>query len=374
MQTMKLITLFFTSLAFFSCKSQKNSKLGDGLFANIQTSKGDIVIKLHYDQTPVTVANFVSLAEGTNSFVKAEYKNKPYYNGTIFHRVIKNFMLQGGDPTGTGMGDPGYRFEDEFVEHLKHDKKGILSMANAGPATNGSQFFITEVPTPHLDGRHTVFGETVQGFEVIDTIASVPTHQADRPKEDVKINKITFIRNGKDAKKFDAKATIEEYFSSLEKRAKEKEAALQALKTQFLTEIAQQKSEAKKYPSGIQVFSLKKGEGVKPKNTEQVLVSYAGYLTDGTLFDSNIKSVEEAYQKYDPARERGKGYEPFPVPYNTSAGLIPGFREAMLTMNVGDKVRVFIPSALAYGEAGAPGVIPPNSDLIFDIEISGIAK
>ena len=159
---------------FFSCNSQKKAykDLGDGLFADIETTQGNIIVKLNYKETPITVANFVTLAEGKNSFVKAEYKGKPFYNGTIFHRVIKDFMIQGGDPTGTGMGDPGYRFEDEFVPTLQHDKKGILSMANAGPGTNGSQFFITQVPTPHLNGGHTVFGETVKGLEVIDEVYS----------------------------------------------------------------------------------------------------------------------------------------------------------------------------------------------------------
>ena len=166
MRRLNFVALLSAMFVFFSCNSQKKAykDLGDGLFADIETTQGNIIVKLNYKETPITVANFVTLAEGKNSFVKAEYKGKPFYNGTIFHRVIKDFMIQGGDPTGTGMGDPGYRFEDEFVPTLQHDKKGILSMANAGPGTNGSQFFITQVPTPHLNGRHTVFGETVKGL------------------------------------------------------------------------------------------------------------------------------------------------------------------------------------------------------------------
>lgn len=374
MKRINLLMLLMGTMLFFSCKSQKNSNLGEGLFADIQTTKGEIIIKLNYEQTPVTVANFVSLAEGNNPFVKSEYKGKPYYDGIIFHRVIKDFMIQGGDPTGTGMGEPGYRFEDEIVENLKHDKKGILSMANAGPATNGSQFFITHVPTPHLDGRHTVFGETVQGLEVIDSIANVKTAEADRPVNEVKINSVKIIRNGKEAEKFNAKKTIEDYFANLNKREKEREDKIKKATETFLAEIKQQEPQAKVFPSGIKIVSLKQGTGATPNHTQEVLVNYAGYLATGSLFDSNVKEVEEAFGKYNPARERGNGYVPFPMAYNKSARLIPGFREALLTMKVGDKVRVFIPSALGYGETGAGDVIPPNSDLIFDIEIVDIAK
>ncbi len=374
MKRINVIMLFFATAIFFSCKSQKSSNLGDGLFADIQTSKGEIIIKLNYKETPITVANFVTLAEGTNPFVKNEFKGKPYYDGIIFHRVIKDFMIQGGDPTGTGMGDPGYRFEDEIVEGLKHDKKGILSMANAGPATNGSQFFITHVPTPHLDGRHTVFGETVQGLEVIDSIANVATADADRPVKEVKINHIKIIRNGKEAEKFNAKKVIEDYFANVEKREKERERKIKEAAETFLAQVKEQEPKAKALPSGVKIFTLVQGNGETPNHTQEVLVNYAGYLTNGTLFDSNIKSVEEAFGKYNPAREQGNGYVPFPMAYNKSARLIPGFREALLTMKVGDKVRVFIPSALAYGESGAGNVIPPNSDLIFDIEIVGIAQ
>lgn len=374
MKRINLLMLLMGTMLFFSCKSQKNSNLGEGLFADIQTTKGEIIIKLNYEQTPVTVANFVSLAEGNNPFVKSEYKGKPYYDGIIFHRVIKDFMIQGGDPTGTGMGEPGYRFEDEIVENLKHDKKGILSMANAGPATNGSQFFITHVPTPHLDGRHTVFGETVQGLEVIDSIANVKTAEADRPVNEVKINSVKIIRNGKEAEKFNAKKTIEDYFANLNKREKEREDKIKKATETFLAEVKQQEPQAKVFPSGIKIVSLKQGNGATPNHTQEVLVNYAGYLATGTLFDSNIKEVEEAFGKYNPARERGNGYVSFPMAYNKSARLIPGFREALLTMKVGDKVRVFIPSALGYGETGAGDIIPPNSDLIFDIEIVDIAK
>ena len=376
MRRLNFIALLSAMFVFFSCNSQKKAykDLGDGLFADIETTQGNIIVKLNYKETPVTVANFVTLAEGKNTFVKAEYKGKPFYNGTIFHRVIKDFMIQGGDPTGTGMGEPGYRFEDEIVPTLKHDKKGILSMANAGPATNGSQFFITQVPTPHLDGRHTVFGETVKGLEVIDAIANTKTVMNDKPEKDIKINKITIIANGKDAKSFNAVKVFEDYFKEINKREREKEAKTKAAAAKFLEEVKVQEPQAKALPSGVKIFKLVDGKGKQPNHTHQVMVNYAGYLKNGTLFDSNVKEIEETYGKYNSLREQQGGYQAFPMPYNTSAQLIPGFRDALLTMKVGDKIRVFIPAALGYGERGAGDVIPPNSDLIFDIEITDIAK
>lgn len=376
MRRLNFIALLSAMFVFFSCNSQKKAykDLGDGLFADIETTQGNIIVKLNYKETPVTVANFVTLAEGKNTFVKAEYKGKPFYNGTIFHRVIKDFMIQGGDPTGTGMGEPGYRFEDEIVPTLKHDKKGTLSMANAGPATNGSQFFITQVPTPHLDGRHTVFGETVKGLEVIDAIANTKTVMNDKPEKDIKINKITIIANGKDAKSFNAVKVFEDYFKEINKREREKEAKTKAAAAKFLEEVKTQEPQAKALPSGVKIFKLVDGKGKQPNHTHQVMVNYAGYLKNGTLFDSNVKEIEETYGKYNSLREQQGGYQAFPMPYNTSAQLIPGFRDALLTMKVGDKIRVFIPAALGYGERGAGDVIPPNSDLIFDIEITDIAK
>lgn len=369
---MNLIALLSAMFVFFSCNSQKKAykDLGDGLFADIETTKGHIVVKLNYKEVPTTVANFVTLAEGKNNFVKVEYKGKPFYNGTIFHRVIDGFMIQGGDPTGTGMGDPGYRFEDEFVPSLRHNKKGILSMANSGPNTNGSQFFITQVPTPHLDGRHTVFGETVKGEEVIDAIAKAPRNGQDRPNEDIKIKNITIVANGKDAEKFDAVKVFDSYFKSVAEREKEKEERVKRASAKFLEEIKVQEPQAKVLPSGVKIFTINNGEGKQPKQTEFAMVNYAGYLRNGVLFDSNIKEVEESYGKYQAMREQQNGYQPIPFPYTPSAQLIPGFKEALLTMKVGDKIRVFIPATLGYGEAGAGDVIPPNSDLIFDIEIT----
>ena len=159
--------------------------LGEGLFAEFNTNLGTIVVKLSYKRTPITVANFVALAEGIHPDVDSIHKGLRFYDGLIFHRVMNNFMIQGGDPEGTGRGGPGYSFPDEFDETLMHDKPGVLSMANSGPATNGSQFFITETPTPHLNNKHSVFGEVVLGLEIQDSISNVETGVGDRPISDV---------------------------------------------------------------------------------------------------------------------------------------------------------------------------------------------
>ena len=169
------ILMALLSLVWMSCEPDPYKDLGEGLFAELQTSQGDMILKLEQERTPVTVANFVALAEGNNPFVADAYKGKPFYDSLIFHRVIKDFMIQGGDPLGNGSGSPGYKFKDEIHEELKHDKRGILSMANSGPKTNGSQFFITHKATPWLNGRHTVFGRVIQGVVTLNTIASVAT-------------------------------------------------------------------------------------------------------------------------------------------------------------------------------------------------------
>ncbi|MEM8999815.1 MAG: peptidylprolyl isomerase [Bacteroidota bacterium] len=357
-------------ISLTSCKSSKYADLGDGIFADIQTTRGDIVVKLHHESTPVTVANFVSLAEGTNPFVSEDLKEKKYYDGLIFHRVIKDFMLQGGDPTGTGSGNPGYRFKDEIVDSLVHSKKGILSMANSGPKTNGSQFFITHKETPWLNGRHTVFGEVVIGIEVVDSIANVETGERDKPKVDVVMNKVEIIRNGKEAKKFDAVQVMSSYFAEEEKL----EAAFKAMIEQASDEFATQKEQAEELPSGLKIFTVSKTtDGQQPKIGQKVNVFYAGYLPNGTLFDSNIAEVAKKYNTYDQKRDQQGGYNAFPMDYSPEARLIPGFKEGLQNMKVGDKVRLFIPPHLGYGAQGG-GPIPPNADLIFDLEITGIAQ
>lgn len=375
-----LLILTF-ALALSSCKSGKYSELGDGIFADIQTSMGNIVIKLEFEKTPVTVANFISLAEGKNTFVKEEYKNKKYFDGLIFHRVMKDFMIQGGDPDASGSGGPGYKFIDEFNDSLVHNKKGIVSMANPGPPnTNGSQFFITHNETPWLNGKHSIFGEVVIGLEVVDSIATTPVAARNRPTEDVIMNKVEIIRNGKDARKFDAVEIMTSFFANegdrLAAEEKEKQLKIEALekvKEAFVTNLVIEKGKAETLASGLKILSIKKGTGDKPKIGSKVLVNYAGYLEDGTLFDSNYEEVAQAYNKFDQRRKDGGGYLPTPMTCSPDAQLIAGFREGLLSMHIGDKIRVFVPPHLGYGQQGG-GPIPPNADLVFDLEITGLAE
>jgi len=167
------------------------------MYAHFQTNKGHFKVKLFADKAPKTVENFVSLAEGTKEYTDpktGQKMTKPFYDGLVFHRVIKDFMIQGGCPLGTGTGGPGYRFNDEFHPELKHNKPGLLSMANAGPNTNGSQFFITTVPTPWLDNRHAIFGEVVEGYDIVDQIGKTKTGPMDRPVEPIVIEKVTISK------------------------------------------------------------------------------------------------------------------------------------------------------------------------------------
>lgn len=376
----KMYLLAFITIMITSCKTSKRADLGDGIFADIKTSKGDIIVRLEQDKTPITVANFISLAEGTNTFVSEEYKGKKYYDGIIFHRVMKDFMIQGGDPLGQGTGNPGYKFMDEFNDSLVHDKKGILSMANSGPTTNGSQFFITHKATPWLDNKHTVFGEVIEGMDVVDSIANVAVGAGNKPVETVTMNTVEIIRNGKEARKFDAVKIMTDYFdgeeerlAAIEKEKADKLAEVQKIKTEFATLIEGQKSKATALPSGLKVLTLESGSGEKPKIGQKVNVMYAGYLTDGTLFDSNYEEVARKYGTFDLNREQGGGYMPVPMDYSTESRLIAGFREGLLTMKIGDKVRLFIPSHLGYGAQGG-GPIPADADLVFDLEITGIAQ
>ncbi len=357
------------SLALSSCKSSQYTDLGDGVFADIQTNMGDIVVKLEYEKTPVTVANFVSLADGSNTFVSDQFKGKKYYDGIIFHRVIKDFMIQGGDPTGTGSGNPGYKFKDEIHDSLSHSKAGILSMANAGPTTNGSQFFITHKETPFLDGRHTVFGEVVRGLDVVDSIANVETAAGDKPVDTIRMKTVEIIRNGKAAKKFDAVQVMSDYFAGEEKKV----AAMAKMKADQAAEFAQQIEQAEALPSGLKKLVLKEGTGVKPKVGQTVLLHHAGYLMDATLFDSSYEEVATKYGHFDAQRKAKGGYEAWPQEYSTEARLIAGFKEGLMTMKIGEKVRLFIPSHLGYGGQGY-GPVPANANLVFDLEVVGMAE
>lgn len=374
--SMKIIAIaIFATL--ISC-GDEYPDLEDGLYAEFITSMGTMVVKLHYDKTPVTVANFVLLAEGNHPMVDSVFKGKRFYNGLTFHRVMNNFMIQGGDPTGTGSGNPGYRFGDEFDETLKLDKPGILSMANSGPGTNGSQFFITEQPTPWLENIHTVFGEVVLGLDVQDSISNVIVDPRNKPLKDIVIKEVNIIRKGFDARNFDALKTWETELPKLEgkKNKKEEEAKAKGkiAAEAFIKENENlKKGTVKSLPSGLVMVFTHESNGKTPKATEKVLISYAGFLENGELFDTNWKEVAIKHGKYNKERDQKNRYTPFSMIYNEQARLVPGFREAMLNMNVGDKARVFIPSYLGYGVTGY-GMIQPNTDLIFDIEIIGIEK
>jgi len=376
--------LMVLAIALTNCKSQY-AELGDGMFADIKTNKGDIIVKLEYEQTPITVANFVTLAEGTSPFVSDNYKGKKYYDGTTFHRVMKDFMIQGGDPLGNGTGNPGYKFADELTDSLRHDKKGILSMGNSGFATNGSQFFITHKAAPWLDGYdengflkqcknprvscHTVFGEVIEGLAVVDSIANVKVEDQNKPVTPVTMNTIAIINNGKDAKKFDAVQVMTDYFAAEEAKLAE----LKKAKADIVSEFETQKAKAEELPSGLRIFKLKEGSGDKPKVGQSVMVQYAGFLADGSLFDSNFEEVATRFGTFDANRKTGGGYEPMPMEFSPDARLIAGFKEGLMSMTVGDKIRVFIPPHLGYGAQGT-GPIPPNADLVFELEISGIAE
>lgn len=367
--TKKIILILLITSSFFGCKD-KHSNLKDGLYAEIKTTKGTIIVALEMEKAPITVANFVSLTEGKNTFVNPTYKSKPFYNGLKFHRVIPDFMIQGGDPDGNGSGGTGYEFIDE-ISDLKFEKAGILAMANSGPRTNSSQFFITHVATPWLDGKHTIFGHVVEnGMAVVNKIV-----------QDDAISSITIIRKGEAAKKFEAVKIFNNYFENESENMK-KQAAIDAenkkifdakFKTVLDAKIAYfatSKIGATKTQTGLMFKILKKGNHKKPKSGSQIYIHYAGYFENGMLFDSSVASVAREYGKFDQNRAAQHGYDPIPFEAGKKDGLIPGFLEALETMSFGDKIIAFIPSNLGYGEAGyGNGVIPPNSNLVFELEL-----
>ena len=329
-----------------SMSKEEYENLKDGLYAQMETSMGDMTIELFEEEAPLTVANFVGLAEGTKAN-EAKPLGTPYYDGIVFHRVIKDFMIQGGDPDGKGTGGPGYNFEDEFDSDKKHDKKGILSMANAGPGTNGSQFFITEVPTPWLDGRHTIFGQVIEGLDVIDSIANVKKGPQDRPVEDVVINHVYIIKKGDKYKNYDGGKAFDQAKIKVEEKRKEARAKIDL-------EIQRQKdlmARASKTDSGLMYVVEKEGTGSIPAHGEEVKVHYTLRLNDGEILDSS----------YDRNQ-----------PLSAEVGvtqLIRGWMEALTLFKKGSKVFLIIPPDLGYGAQGAGGVIPPNATLYFDMEI-----
>jgi len=386
---MKPMTSLFLSLVavLFSCnnntttspdaaaKTTEHVEPGDGLFAEITTSKGIILLQLEFQKTPLTVANFVTLAEGTNTMVSEQYKGKHFYDGLKFHRVIPNFMIQGGDPLGTGAGNPGYKFADEIDPTLKHTGPGILSMANAGAGTNGSQFFITHKATPHLDGKHTVFGHVVEGQDVVNAIV----------QDDV-IKSIKIIRKGADARNFDAVKVFTEYYEKaaaaqkkaqleMEEKRKADEAQKKVDEAKYagviaakLKEFTSLKKKAKKTQSGLAYHFTKKTKTAKPAEGTTVYIAYSGYLADANLFQSSDKEVNKLFGKYNLQAE--PYYKPFPFKIGTKDGMIPGFLEGLNLMVPGDKMIMYIPGHLGYGERGEPRAgIAPNADLIFEVEM-----
>ena len=304
----------------------------DGLYAKFNTTKGEILVALEFKKTPGTVGNFVALAEG-NLENKVKPQGTPYYNGLKFHRVIPDFMIQGGCPQGSGSGDPGYKFDDEFHPDLKHDTPGILSMANAGPGTNGSQFFITHVATPWLDNNHTVFGKVVEGQNVVDAIS-----QGD------KIETLEIVRVGAQAEAYNAVEAFRTFEGSRAKRIEEAKKAAEAELDKLATGF-------KKTESGLRYQIIQEGNGTKAEKGKNVSVHYKGQLADGTVFDSSYKRNQ-------------------PIDFPVGVGqVISGWDEGIQLLKVGDKARFVIPSHLGYGSRGAGGVIPPDATLIFDVEL-----
>ncbi|MFT3794251.1 peptidylprolyl isomerase [Flavobacterium sp.] len=307
----------------------------NGIYAKFNTTKGSILVKLTHDLTPGTVGNFVALAEG-NLENSAKPQGTPYYNGLKFHRVIPDFMIQGGDPNGTGSGGPGYQFDDEFHQDLRHDGPGVLSMANAGPGSNGSQFFITHVATPWLDDKHTVFGNVVEGQDVVDAVAQGDT-----------MDSVEILRVGEEAQKWNAVEAFRTFEGSRAKR----EAAVREAAEKKMEELA---AGFDKTDSGLRYKFIQKGNGKKAEKGRTVSVHYSGSLENGKVFDNSYSRKK-------------------PIEFPLGMGhVIEGWDEGIALLQVGDKARFVIPSHLGYGSRGAGGVIPPDATLIFDVELMDV--
>ncbi len=308
--------------------------LPDGLYAQIDTAKGAIICRLEYQKAPMTVMNFVGLAEGT---LKANgVAGKHFFDGLKFHRVEPGFVVQGGDPKGDGTGGPGYQFPNEIASDLKHDGPGVMAMANAGPDTNGSQFYITLAAASHLDGGYSIFGRVVQGMDVAQKIAV----------GDV-MKKVTILRVGADAKAF---LVSQERFDALVKQATDAIAqkARKAREADLAT-IAKKWPNLRTTPSGLMYEILTQGKGGSPANGASVVVNYTGWLLDGTRFDSSL--------------DRGQ-----PATFRIGE-VIEGWNEALRSMKKGEKRRLVIPPELGYGARGYPGVIPADAFLVFEVEL-----
>lgn len=368
MKKISFLLLCSIIMTLTSC-GEEYPELDEGIYAEFKTNHGTYVAELFYEAAPMTVASFVSLAEGNNPLVEEQYKGKDFYDGLTFHRVIPDFMIQGGDPTGTGSGGPGYKFPNEIVDTLSHDSKGILSMANSGPDSNGSQFFITLKETPWLDGLHTVFGKIVIGQDVVDAIGQVETVEADKPMEDVVMEDVDIIRKGEEAESFNAAQVLTQELEDFKNETAAQEQRMLDQRNTAVARFEEMEPQAKELESGLKVAFLEEGQGPEPAVGDTVMVNYVGYLPEGDIFDTNRAEIAEANDILNPRRQEMGGYAPMPVVYGPNAPMIPGFKEGIQQMNVGDKALLFIPSHLGYGERGYPPVIPPGSDLIFEVEL-----
>ena len=330
------LALYSAALGLASCQT---SDRPDGLYAVLDTGKGTVVISLEYEKVPMTVGNFVGLAEGKLDAAKG----KPFYDGVVFHRVEPGFVVQGGDPAGNGTGGPGYKFPDEFSPELKHEGPGILSMANAGPNTNGSQFFITLDAAPWLDGKHSVFGKVIEGMDIVKAIAVGD-----------KINKLRIERVGSAAKAFDVsqKAWDERLAASYTAL----KAGAQAKRDSDIAQIVSKWPDTVKDENGIFQKTIRKGFGDLPAKGDTVSVIYKGMLLDGTVFDQSALSGG-------------------PLKFRIGTGeIIEGWEKVAATMRKGEKRLVVIPPELAYGSSGISGVIPADSFLVFEMELTAISK
>ncbi|MNK05631.1 putative peptidyl-prolyl cis-trans isomerase [compost metagenome] len=357
-----LVLLCMTTTSLFAQKVELPKESAPGIYAAFVTTKGNIIVKLEEEKTPMTVANFVGLAEGNLTLFDSIKITKPFYDGLKFHRVIKDFMIQGGDPQGTGMGGPGYKFYDEARADLSHSGPGILSMANSGPATNGSQFFITHKETPWLNGKHTVFGHVVEGMDVVNKIE----------QNDV-MTKVIIIRNGKAAKSWNATETFKAAYAKIkaeEDVKKAEQAKLDAIEKERIAKVSKMTEDEyrvylleeirKKYPtaqqtaSGLVYVIQKEGNGKKAAKGDNVSTHYVGTFLSGAKFDSS--------------RDRNQ-----PLDFTHDIGqMIAGYDEAISMMSIGSRGIFIIPYFKAYGAAGRPGAIPPYSDLVFDIELLNV--
>ncbi len=320
--------------------AQTNNIKEDGLYACIKTTKGEIILALEYEKCPMTTGNFVGLAEGKipNAAIG---KGQPYYDGLIFHRVIANFMIQGGDPDGSGSGGPGYKFADEIHPDLKHTGPGILSMANAGPGTNGSQFFITHKATPWLDGKHTVFGHVIQGQDVVDRI-----------EKGDKMETVTIVKVGIAANKFQGAKTFIKVRKQTQKEQKKKQK--KALK-ELAANTKSKYPKAKPTKDGVFVQVNKQGEGKAITKGQKVEIHYTGtFLKDGKKFDSSKDSNKT-------------------LPFVVGRGqVIPGLDKGIRSFLKGGSGVIIIPWQMAYGAHGRPPVIPEKADLVFEVEVVNV--